>query len=78
MINCIVLTFENKREKYKEKIEVPTDITADELVESLSEAYKLETSDKIHMSSENPIRFLSGEKTLDELGLRHGSVIIYK
>ena len=60
-------------------LEVPLDISANDLVNALNTAYELgiDTSDikKCYLKSEKPIALLKGNKTLAEFGLRNGSVI---
>ena len=60
-------------------IEVPLDISANDLVNGLNIAYKLgiDTSDikNCYLKMENPIALLKGNKTLAEFGLRNGSII---
>ena len=60
-------------------LEVPLDISANDLVNALNTAYELgiDTSDIKHcyLKAENPIALLKGNKTLAEFGLRNGSVI---
>lgn len=62
-------------------LEVPLDITANDLVNALNTAYELgiDTSDikNCYLKAENPIALLKGNKTLAEFGLRNGSVINY-
>lgn len=60
-------------------IEVPLFISANELVIALNSAYDLgiDISDvkKCYLKAENPIAFLKGNKTLQEYGIRNGTVI---
>lgn len=60
-------------------LEVPLDISANDLVNALNTAYELgiDTSDikNCYLKAENPIVFLKGNKTLAEFGIRNGSVI---
>lgn len=60
-------------------LEVPLDISANDLVNALNTAYGLgiDTTDikNCYLKSENPIALLKGNKTLAEFGLRNGSVI---
>lgn len=60
-------------------LEIPLDISANELVIALNSAYDLDidTTDikKCHLKAENPIALLRGNKTLEEYGIRNGSVI---
>lgn len=60
-------------------LEVPLDISANDLVMALNTAYDLgiDTSDikNCYLKAEKPIALLKGNKTLAEFGLRNGSVI---
>lgn len=60
-------------------LEVPLDISANDLVNALNTAYELgiDTSNikNCFLKAENPIALLKGNKTLAEFGLRNGSVI---
>lgn len=60
-------------------IEVPLNISANDLVNALNAAYELniETTDikKCYLKAENPIALLRGNKTLAEYGIRNGSII---
>lgn len=60
-------------------LEVPLNISANDLVNALNMAYELgiDTSDikNCYLKAENPIALLKGNKSLAEFGLRNGSVI---
>ena len=62
-------------------LEVPLFITANELVMALNSAYDLQidTSDikNCYLKAERPIALLRGNKTLEEFGVRNGTVIYY-
>lgn len=62
-------------------LEVPLEITANELVAALNSAYDLgiDMTDikNCYLKAENPIAFLRGNKTLRESGIRNGSIINY-
>lgn len=62
-------------------LEIPLNITANELVLALNTAYELgiDTSDikNCYLKAENPIALLKGNKTLEAYGIRHGSDIYY-
>ena len=64
---------------YTADLEVPLNITANELVVALNTAYDLgiDTSDikNCYLKAERPIALLRGQKTLAEFGIRCGSVI---
>ena len=63
-------------------LEIPLDISANELVFALNTAYELGieiTNIKdCYLKSENPIALLKGNKSLAEFGLRNGSIINYE
>lgn len=79
--NRIVVVLYLHKKGYKMDLDIPLDITVNELIIGLNEGLKLgmDTSDlsKCHLKTENPIAFLKGNKTLDEYGLRNGTVINY-
>ena len=76
-----VVIFKNLKINTSVDLEVPLNITANDLVEALNIAYDLgiDTSDikNCYLKAENPIALLKGNKTLAEFGIRDGSVIIY-
>ncbi len=76
-----IIVFEIEKRQEKHDIEVPLDITANELVHALNVAYELEIDEEditqVFLKAENPIALLKGNKTLDELGIHHATHIIY-
>lgn len=60
-------------------LEIPLDISANDLVVALNTAYalKIDTSDikNCYLKTENPIALLRGNKVLSEYGIRNGTVI---
>ncbi|MBE6801978.1 MAG: hypothetical protein E7530_03745 [Ruminococcaceae bacterium] len=60
-------------------LEVPLDISGNDLTVALNQAYQLgiDTADvkNCYLKAENPIALLRGNKTLKEYGIRNGSVI---
>lgn len=60
-------------------IEVPLWISANELVEALNSAYKLNIDvtniKNCYLKSENPIALLRGNKSLYEFGIHDGTII---
>lgn len=62
-------------------LEVPLDISANDLVNGLNIAYELgiDTSDikNCYLKAEKPISLLRGNKPLLDYGLRNGSIIYY-
>lgn len=74
-----IIIFNITKRDYTVDLEVPLDISANDLVSALNTAYKLgiDTSDikNCYLKAERPIALLKGSKTLAEFGLRNGSVI---
>lgn len=82
MGDTVVVEFRNDMDKSESELEVPLDITAQELTMALNSAFALgmdtENIFGCYLVAENPIAFLRGNKTLREFGIRNGSQIIYK
>ena len=59
---------------------MPLGITVNELAAALNEAYELglDTDDMVncYLKAENPIVLMKGNHTLEEFGIRNGSLII--
>ncbi len=76
-----IVIFNVIKQNISDDLEIPLDISANELVEALNIAYKLgiDTGDikNCYLKTENPIALLKGNKSLAEFGLRNGSVINY-
>jgi uncharacterized ubiquitin-like protein YukD len=76
-----IVIFKIHKRHFTADLEIPLNITANELVTALNTAYelKIDTSDikNCYLKSENPIALLRGNKTLAEYGIRNGTVINY-
>lgn len=74
-----VIIFNIIQRAFSADLEVPLEITANELVLALNTAYDLgiDTTDikNCYLKSENPIALLRGNKTLKEFGIRNGSIV---
>ena len=74
-----VIIFNIIQREFSADMEVPLEITANELVLALNTAYDLgiDTTDikNCYLKSENPIALLRGNKTLKEFGIRNGSIV---
>ena len=74
-----IIILNTKKRNFNVDLEVPLDISANDLVNALNTAYELgiDTSDikNCYLKAENPIALLKGNKTLAEFGLRNGSII---
>lgn len=82
MGNTAIVEFKNLDNGLEVELEIPLDITANDLSLALNEAYALgmdtENIFSCYLVAENPIAFLRGNKTLEEFGVRNGTIIIYK
>lgn len=76
-----IVVFNIVKRKFSVDLEIPLNITANELVVALNSAYELgiDTTNikNCYLKAENPIALLKGNKTLREFGVRNGSTIIY-
>lgn len=74
-----IIIFNIVKRQFTIDLEVPLDITANELVIALNTAYDLgiDTTNikNCFLKAENPIALLRGNKKLIEYGIRNGSVI---
>lgn len=77
----VTVVFSITKRNVVKDIEIPLYITANELVIALNEAYDLniDTSDvkNCYLKAEKPIALLKGNKTLEEFGVRNGTVIYF-
>lgn len=73
----VILHIHKKGEKHD--VDIPIDITVNELIIGLNEGFQLgmDVSDlsKCYLKTENPIAFLKGNKSITEYGLRNGTTI---
>lgn len=79
MGNKAVIIFNITKRNFSVDLEVPLDISANELVIALNSAYDLgiDVSDvkNCYLKAENPIALLKGNKKLSDYGVRNGTVI---
>ena len=79
MENSAVIIFNHIKKNESIDLEIPLDITANDLVIGLNTAYELgiDTSDqkKCFLKAENPFALLKGSKKLSDFGVRNGTVI---
>lgn len=82
MYNKAIVQFINSSTKQNVELEIPLNITANDLIIALNEAFDLKMDvDNIfgcYLIAENPIAFLHGNKELSEYGIRNGTKIIFK
>lgn len=76
-----IIVFEISERKESFDLEIPLDISANDLIIALNSAFKLgiDVSDikKCYLSSEHPIALIRGDKSLKEFGIRDGSLISF-
>lgn len=76
-----IVIFQMVRQNRVVDLEVPLNITANELVIALNAAYSLgiNTADikNCYLTAERPIALLRGNQTLQEYGVRNGTVIYF-
>ncbi len=74
-----IVIFSNHKKEQMADLDIPLDITANDLVTALNTAYALgiDTSDikNCYLQAENPIVLLKGNRTLKDYGIRNGSII---
>lgn len=60
-------------------VEIPLNITANELIVAINESFHLEMDTdnlfRCYLSAENPIALVKGDKTIGEFGLHDGTII---
>lgn len=81
MDNKAVVIFRILKRKQEHDLEIPLDISANELFVALNTAYELgiDTGDikKCYLQAERPIALLKGNKSLAEFGVRNGTIIYF-
>lgn len=77
-----IVEFINKNDNRKTELEIPINITANDLIIALNKAFNLEMDIEnifnCYLVAENPIAFLHGNKELSEYSIRNGTKIIFK
>lgn len=81
MDNKAVVIFRILKRKQEHDLEIPLDISANELFVALNTAYELgiDTGDikNCYLQAEQPIALLKGNKSLAEFGVRNGTIIYF-
>lgn len=79
MNNKAIIMFNITKRNFSVDLEIPLDISANDLVIALNSAYDLgiDTSDvkNCYLKAENPIALLKGNKLLSDYGIRNATVI---
>lgn len=76
-----VIVFKILNRKQSFDLEIPLSISANDLVLALNSAYELgiDTSNikNCYLKAERPIALLKGNKSLENFGVRNGTIIYY-
>ena len=76
----VIIIFRIPDSGFQCDLEISLDMTADELVWVLNEAYQLgiqkDRPEQQYLRADHPIALIKGGTTLEELGLHQGSVVI--
>ena len=79
MDNKAIVIFKMHKRNAEVDLEIPLDISANDLVNALNSAYELgiDTNNvkNCYLKAENPIAMLKGNRQLSEFGVRNGTVI---
>ena len=82
MDNKLIIRFKNVKANQEYDIEIPADLTANELIYGLKNSFQLDINmddpKDCFLRSENPIALIRGETDITSLGLRDGSVVFYE
>ncbi len=77
-VNKAIITVNMVKTGNSHDLEVPLDISANELCEALFQKYlpqQYGDMQQYYLKAERPIALLRGERTLREYGIRNGSII---
>ncbi len=81
MDNKAVVIFKILKRKKEYDLEIPLDISANDLVAALNTAFDLgiDTGDikDCYFQAERPIALLKGNKSLAEFGVRNGTIVYF-
>lgn len=77
--NRVVVVLYIHKEDKKNDIDIPLDITANELIIGLDNAFNLGMTniEEYCLKIENPIALVKGNRTLRDFGFRNGTIINY-
>lgn len=76
-----IVIFNIVNRNFQVDLEIPLNISANELVVALNTAYELgiDTTDvkNCYLKAENPIALLKGNRLLSEYGVRNGTILYF-
>ncbi len=81
MSENIIVLFKNGRDRTEIDLEIPGNLTANEFIYGLNESFHLGINmnkfSQCYLRADYPKALIRGEKTLDELGIRDGTIIYF-
>ena len=76
-----IIIFNNTKRQQSIDLEIPLNISANDLVLALNSAYDLgidvSSIKNCYLKAERPIALLKGNKSLKDFGVRNGTIIIF-
>ena len=79
MEKSAIVIFKIHKRNFETDLEIPLDITVNDLVNALNIAFDLEidvsNAKNCYLKTENPIALLKGNVLLSEFGVRQGTII---
>lgn len=79
MENSVIVILKIHKRNIETDLEIPLDITANDLVNALNTAFDLgidvSNAKNCYLKTENPIALLKGNIILSEFGVRQGTII---
>ena len=80
MEDKVIVVFRIANMNVETDIEIPLNISANELIYGLNQAFHLrinmDNPDECYLRMENPIGLIRGDTILNEYGIRNGSVLV--
>lgn len=81
MNDNIIVLFSNCKMKREIDLEIPKNLTANELIYGLNDSFMLginmDKPSQCYLRADYPKVLIRGEKTLEELGIRDGTIIYF-
>ncbi len=77
----IIVIFKRKSDGSEVDLEIPSNLSANELIYGLNESFGLginmDKPSECYLRADEPKALIRGERTLEELGLRDGNIIYF-
>ena len=80
-VDFCMVEFHDNRKGTSCDLQLPMNLTGNELVRALTSAYQLpidlNNPDEMYLRAEDPIMLISGEETIEDLGMSNGTRIFF-